>query len=460
MMRARAVLLLLALVTLVSACAPRTAPLPPPGAARFPEYVQPTVPPGLATSPLAGQNARAWQFLQAGDLRAAEREVGVALKAQPGFYPAQTTAGYIALSRKEFKAAIGQFDRVVDAHPDYAPALVGMGIALTSAEQNAEALEAFRAALKADPSLVDIARRVDVLTLRGLQDELAAARRAAGSGQPEAAIRSYLNAIAASPDSAFLYRELAAIERQQGQTSTAIEHLMKAQELDPGDAASLVVLGDLLDQQGDVNAAMKAYSDALALDPDPATEAKRVALRGRLELAALPEPYRAIDTSPQATRGDLAALIGIRLALLVESAQVRDIGVLTDIRGHWAERWIAPVARAGIVEAFPNHTFQPRSVVRRVDLAQAVARVLNLIAVAQPTRAQTWTGARGRFTDMTPGHLAYPAASTAVAAGVLQPTPEGAFQPTRVVTGAEAAAAVDRLRALTGAVPSAPPALR
>jgi hypothetical protein len=36
----------------------------------------------------------------------------------------------------------------------------------------------------------------------------------------------------------------------------------------------------------------------------------------------------------------------------------------------------------------------------------------------------------------------------AVAAGVMQPTADGAFQPTRVVTGAEAVAAIERLRAL------------
>ena len=453
-MRARSFIVLAALLGLVSACAPKAVPLPVAGPPHFPEFVQPTAPSQMAGSPLAEQNDRAWLFLQAGDLRNAERETSVALKVQPGFHPAQSTAAYITLARRDAKSALTQFTRIADAHPDYAPALAGKGLSLIAADRNAEAVEAFRAALEVDPTLTDIARRVEVLTLQGLQEELAAAREAARSGQPDAAMRAYRNAIAASPDSAFLYRELASIERLQGQSQPAIEHLRRARELDPSDPATLVMLGDILEQSGDLEGALNAYSSALALESDPSVEEKRSALRGRVELAALPEQYRAIEASAQATRADLAALIAIRLPGLLQAAPVRDVSVLTDIRGHWAERYIAPVARAGIIEAFPNHTFQPRTMLRRVDLAQATAHLLTQLAASQPSAAQSWIGARGRFSDMNAGHLAYPAASMAVAAGVMQPTADGAFQPTRAVTGAEASAAIERVRALAGPTPT------
>jgi len=449
-MRARSLFVLAVFLGLVSACAPKAVPLPVAGPPHFPEFIKPAVPNQSTASPLAEQNERAWLFLQAGDFRNAERETAVALKAQPGFFPAQATSAYIALAKKDAKGALTQFSKVTDAHPDYAPALAGKGLSLVALDRNGEATEAFRAAIAVDPTLTDIARRVEVLTLRGQQQELAAAREAARNGQPDAAMRAYRNAIAASPDSAFLYRELATIERSQGQSEPAIEHLRKANELDPSDPAVLAMLGDLLEQSGDLDGSLKAYAAALAIESDPLVEQKRAAVRGRVELAALPDQYRAIEASPQATRADLAALIAVRLPALVQAAPVRDVSVLTDIRGNWAERYIAPVARAGIVEAFPNHTFQPRTLLRRVDLAQAASRLLMQVASSQPSAAQAWIGARGRFTDMNAGHLAYPAASMAVAAGVMQPTADGAFQPTRVVTGEEASAAVERLRALAG----------
>ncbi len=444
---------MLAVLTLVSACAPKTATVVAPSAPLFPEFVQPTVPATLAGSAIAARGLRAWQLLQAGDLRAAEGEAAAVLAAQPGFYPAETTAAYVALARRDARTALTQFTRIADAHAEYAPALAGKGFALDAAGRGAEAVVAFRAAVAADPSLVDLARRVEVLMLRGLQDELADARRAAQAGDRAAAIQSYRRALAASPDSAFLYLELAAVERQEGQTAAAIEHLQRALALDQSDPATLVLLGDIQAERSDLAAALDAYSRALALEPNPDVEEKRRAVQQRVDLEALPAQYRAIPTTPQVTRADLAALVGVRLPDLLQAAPVRDIGVLTDIRGQWAERWIAPTARAGVVEAFPNHTFQPRTVVRRVDLAQTLSRLLNIVAAAQPARAQAWVGARGRFSDMTTGHLAYPAASIAVAAAAMSAA-DGAFQPTRVVTGAEAVTAVDRIRALAGPMPS------
>ena len=35
------------------------------------------------------------------------------------------------------------------------------------------------------------------------------------------------------------------------------------------------------------------------------------------------------------------------------------------MRGNWAAPWIMAVARAGLMEVYPNHTFQPNAIVRR-----------------------------------------------------------------------------------------------
>ncbi len=449
-MRAPRLLAVVLLLTVVSACAPKPVSVPVVTAPKYPEYVEPRIPADLATPALAQRHARIWQFLQAGDLRTAEREAAVVLKSQPALYPTETASAYVALARKDMPAALAQFDHALAARADYAPALAGKGLTLEAANRNAEAVEAFRAAVAADPTLADIGRRVDVLTLRALQEELTAARQAARGGQVDVALRAYRNAIAASPDSAFLYRELGMLERQAGDTAAALEHLQRANQMDPTDATSFAAVAELLEQSGDTEGALKAYTDSLAIESDPAVVARRDSLRARLDFAQMPEEYRAIPASPQITRGDLAALIGVRLASLLQGASRQDVGVITDIRGHWAERWIVAVAQAGVVEPFANHTFQPRAVVRRVDMAQAVARLLNLVSVASPAQARAWQDARGRFTDITNGHLAYPAASVAVASGVMSPAPDGAFQPTRVVTGEEAVAAFDRLQRLAG----------
>ena len=68
------------------------------------------------------------------------------------------------------------------------------------------------------------------------------------------------------------------------------------------------------------------------------------------------------------------------------------------------------VTRAGVMEVYPNHTFQPAAVVRRGDLADAASRVLSLIAVEKPALASSWTSGKHQFADVPPAHLSYPAA--------------------------------------------------
>jgi hypothetical protein len=100
------------------------------------------------------------------------------------------------------------------------------------------------------------------------------------------------------------------------------------------------------------------------------------------------------------------------------------------------------------MEAFPNHTFQPSAIVRRGDMAQAVSRVLTLIAAEKPRLAARWRDPRPRFPDVSPSHLSYPAVARSVSAGVMTTGEGGAFQLTNPVTGAEAVAIVQRLEAL------------
>ena len=444
--------LLLSALVLLSACAPKVVPAPVVTAPKFPEFMRPAVPPAMADSPAAGLALRGWAFLQAGDLRTAEHEFSTALKTQPAFYPAETSLGYVELARKDAKAALPHFDHAIElnARHDDVAAYMGKATALLSLNREADALGAFEAALAADPSQTELARRIEVLKFRTVEQGLARARDAARSGRLDEAAQAYLAAIASSPDSAFLYRELAGVERQKGNAAAALEHFQKAAALDPGDARTLAQIGELLEAGGDFDAAGKAYSDAMAIEPSADLEARLDRLRARAALARLPAEYRAIDQAAQITRGELAALIGIRLGAIVSSGRRSDAALITDVRTHWASIWIMAVARAGIMEPFANHAFQPRSPAHRTDLAQAAARLLARIAAQNPAGAKAWEGARLKFADLSPSHLAYPAASAAVAAGVMKASADNAFQPSKTVTGAEAIEAIEKIQALAG----------
>lgn len=431
---------------LIAACAPKVVDPPAvPLTPLHPDYIYPALPEGTPPAQATLMDF-AWRYLQADNLRTAERSFQEVLTRQPGFHPAQAGLGYVELAGKNAKNAVTHFDRALAQAETYVPALVGRGQALLELNRDEEALASLEAAVKADPSLTNLKGRIDLLRFRALQDNLARAKAAADAARWDEARAAYERAIKASPDSAFLYRDLALVERKSGDTSGALEHFRKAVELDPNDARAHAQIGAILDEQNDPTAALAAYERARAIDPSEVPDDSINRVRELVALLKLPPEYRAIPAAPMATRADIAALIGVRLAPLVAQARERQI-VITDVRNNWAQQWIVPVVRAGIMETQPNYTFQPAGRVRRGDLAQIVARVLGLIATSNPARAKTWQGTMPKISDVGPSHLSYAAVSQAVASGVM-PLENGAFQLLRSVTGAEAADVIARLEAL------------
>lgn len=435
-------------LALLVGCAPALAPAPVVTVPRFPDFVFPSAPPSLARGDLSLFQQRGWQFLQAGDIRGARREFNAALKTNSGFFPAEAGLAYASLADLDYGDAVSRFDRVIRTSAGYVPALVGMGDALVGGGRLDEAIKSFEEALAADPSLVDVRRRLDVLAFRRQQEWLRAARQAADAGRYDEAAAGYERAIAGSPDSGLLYRELAAIERKQGKDDQALARLRKALSLDSSDARSLLQIGEILEDLGDFAGASDAYSKSGALEPGEDVRARLARVRRRADLARLPGEYQAIANAPQVTRGDLAALVGVRLAALLQAGSRRDGVVVTDVRNHWAAPWIMAVVRAGVMEAYPNHAFAPRGIVRRLDLAQAAGRVLGLIAARRPALARQWQAARPRIADLPEGHLGYPAAAMVVAADVMSLLEGGSFKPARFVGGSEALDVVNRLEVL------------
>jgi tetratricopeptide (TPR) repeat protein len=429
---------------LLNGCAPKATVVTAPAAPKYPEFVFPAAaeaPPGEV---LADHQA-GWNLLQSGDARGAERRFTAVLKRAPDFYPAHAGLGYVALSRKAYQDALAHFDRALAVNAAYAPALAGKGQTYLGMNERAQALAAFDAALAADPGLTSIRSAADVLRFQGLQGGVAGARKAAEAGRLAEARTAYQQAIKASPQSPFLYRELAVVERRDGRLPEALQQIQKAIELDANDPRNFVVQADVLETMGQYEQAAAALTSAIALEPSDALNERIEALRARAAFEAMPPEFRSIEGSETITRAQLAALIGTRLDALVKRAPRQNAAVITDTRGNWAAQWIIAVTRAGFMDVYSNHTFQPGAVVRRGDLAYAVGQILSAIALENPRLGASWRTARRKFSDIPPGHLRYRAASMAVEAGVMQTLENDAFQLARPVSGAEAVAAVRRL---------------
>ena len=130
------------------------------------------------------------------------------------------------------------------------------------------------------------------------------ARDAARAGRSTRRSSAYAAAIASSPDSAFLYRELGAVERSAGDADDALEHFRKAVELDPTDAGTLGAdWRAARSQRRCRRGARRPTTQALAIEPSAAVEAQRDALARARSWPGSRSEYRAIESAPQITRG-------------------------------------------------------------------------------------------------------------------------------------------------------------
>lgn len=442
----RAAFAVLAVALLFAGCGPKK-PVVATTGPQFPDFVFPAPAATTATNEAAVQHD-AWAALQTGNVGVADKELGRLLRRSPSDASLIAALGYVLLAKHDLSPALTRFDQAITLRPSFASAFVGKGLTLVELGRAADAIAAFEAAQKADPAL-DLAARIEALRFRAVDESVSRARTAAAAGRLDDARAAYSQALAASPESPLLLRELAAVERKGGNVAEARAHLEQAAAADPRDRATQVALGELFESEQDLDSAARAYEAAQAIEPTADISARVAAVREHVDLARLPEEFRSIATRATATRGDLAALIGVRLAALLRGAAPRPPAVVTDTRGHWAARWIVPVLQAGVMEPFSNHTFQPRDELRRLDLAVAAARVLDLISPLEPTRASRWSNKPVSLVDLPASHPAYKDVSAVIAAGVLE-APNRTFDPTRLVTGAEAQDAVARLERLAG----------
>ena len=304
--------------------------------------------------------------------RARRRGFAAVLKRSPAFYPSETALGYLELARKNFEAAAQRFDRVLQARAGYVPALVGRGEALLALSREPEALAAFESALKLDPQLQAIARRVEVLRARAMQENVAAARscRAGGPARRSGAtLRAGDRGVAGQRVS----RARSCRGRSEaGKNGSGARALPARVELDPTDARR-----ESASARFSKRAAISKAPWRCTTRRTPWSRARICAGGWRRSTRGWPISSCRLNIAPFPSSRRSRAAISRRSSAsgwraLVQRVPAQPV-VITDARNHWASEWIMATAGAGVMEPYENHTFQPRNAIQRSDLAQAVA---------------------------------------------------------------------------------------
>ena len=428
-----AAILAAAAVLTAAACAKRVA-VPVPAAE---DYVFPA--PAAGELPAADAKAlrAAWTDVLAGDAARAERRLE-RLRRPGAPRPSVATAlGYARLRAGRAEDAAAVFGAVLDRAPSYVPALVGAGSSASRRGDEEAALAYYRRAQAQAPDDAVVRKRAGSLKLAVTEKRMARAQAAVEANDPASAEGEYRAVLAVAPEVAPVRLALAGLLVGRGETRAAADVLGAD---GTGDHAAALRRAGLLVDLGDFDGAEAAYGALLTRDGgDAAARAGLASAREAREAAAMPEEYRRIPSASRVTRADLAALVATRVMALrrVGPGEPR---VAVDISSSWAREPIATVLALEVMDVYPNHTFQPGATVRRVDLAQCAAQVLDRLRwprAAAPAPA-----------DMPRSHLDYDAVERALGAGVMTLSADGSFEPWRPVSGREAIEVVDAVARL------------
>ncbi|MBN1782840.1 S-layer homology domain-containing protein [bacterium] len=110
----------------------------------------------------------------------------------------------------------------------------------------------------------------------------------------------------------------------------------------------------------------------------------------------------------------------------------------TDIAGHWAKNWIEDIIETGIIEVYPDHTFQPDELITRAGYAMFIQNIL-IAVTGDQSLASKYFGSESPFPDVNPNHFAFNAISVCVSRGIMKAdTMDGAFHMKDPVSGADA----------------------
>jgi tetratricopeptide (TPR) repeat protein len=438
------------LAAVVVACGPKTPPPAVVTSPRFPTYPQPEIPAALrAPRDVVERHDLAWRRLQSGDLRGANRDFAALLKQHPTLYPTETGLAFVHLADREFKTAASLFSAVVAREARYVPALIGLAEAQVGLNNDGQAIAALERVLAIDPKREAVRTRLELVRFRMVQSLIDDGRRARQANKLDVAEQAFEQALVVSPASTLILRELAQVELLAGRADDAEGHVRQAIKLDAGDAEGHAALGDVLAARGRFRDAAASYRRAVALDDRPEWRKLAGELSEKADMAALPREFGNLAGATTITRAHVATYVGIRLGTLIEAAPRRAVAVATDVGRHWASPWILSVTRAGVMNVFENHTFQPGTAVRRGDLAQVMAQLIALAVPARSTELAGWRAARPRFPDLPPSNVFYQPAALAVSAGVMSADADGNFRATQPATGADLTRAVARVDQLS-----------
>ena len=355
--------------------------------------------------------------------------------------------GYVSLAARDLATAETQFTDSLARFPDMTPANAGLAQVYEARGEKELAVAQYRAILEREPENPWAKPRFESLrheVAGALLEEALSAAAAGRKDDVRKALQKVLLYDPASQEANYLLG-LSDLEAGDLESARARFDLISGGDRETRERKKKVfrALAEGFYQKGEFGRSLDSYEKLAELEPQDKSVAARVAeLKDKLGVYEMPSQYGLIPAEEAIAREDLAALIAVKFKGFLDVPEPQT-QILVDISTSWAQPFIIKVASLKIMGVSENHTFQPRRIVNRAELAASLAALIDFLKGRGARLVPLLDTRRIQVADVPPDSFYFAAILKVISYQVMDLTPQRAFEPERTVPGREAVHVLD-----------------
>lgn len=318
----------------------------------------------------------AWNNLRKGEGGKAERAIS-RLGAQSPVY--DVGLGYAYLLLNKFQAAEEVFKKALKKYPDWGLIHAGLAQAYQKTGREDQAFSELREILKREPEHSWAKPQYETLKKKKVEESLRQAKNSLRDGNLEKSKEALLKTLFYSPQLTEAHLSLAGIYKEENNLQSALLHLKAANMIEPENTDILKNYAETLFQADRKAKSLEIYEKLQEREPENREIAGRIeTLKSALGIFELPSQYNSIPFSKAVSKEEIAALIVIKLKGILEEQPLTP-PIIIDISTSWAAKFIIQAASLGILDIYPNHTFQPKKIITRAETAEILLRLIHYL---------------------------------------------------------------------------------
>jgi tetratricopeptide (TPR) repeat protein len=356
--------------------------------------------------------------------------------------------GYAFFLLGEYQASEENFKTALNYYPGMILIHLGLAQLYQNTGRENSAFTEYREVLKKNPEHSWAKKEYEALKIKKTEEALNEGSDFLAMGNRERSEEAFLIALYYSPDSTKAHLALAGIYKAEDKLQNALVHLKAASSSESENPEILKDYAETLLLTEQYAKSLEIYEQLLEMEPDNQDIQSRIEnLKNRLGIFELPSQYDNISSKEGASREEMAALLAVKFKGIIDETKAKP-PIIIDISTSWASKFILTTTSLGILEIYPNHTFQPQKIITRAEMTEILLRLINLLKKKDYPLLQQFPPEKIQISDVSPDNYYHNPITQIISYQIMDLDAEKAFRPEQPVSGQEAIKTLDIILSL------------